>query len=231
VILADVVGKLMYERPQVYPAVVTDQWGAFETEIHNDGERLSMLLRGGRFAGDTLDGLDLVEPPAQTGQPPALHYGRLCSCVIAWRMPIRVARPGGQAVIAPLHARLSLGGPARNGGIDHVELTLALHLPDGVVETAGPEGWLGDALTKLQGRLPEGTRILACITCAFSDYPPGGWGFMGSLGCFRDRRDAHRDAAAHPSPARLLGLWNNRTGLTQETFLCSEYEPRPPDAG
>ncbi|MFB7270954.1 DUF6304 family protein [Streptomyces sp. NPDC056244] len=219
---------LGYASPQHYPAVVTDRWGRFETTLVNNGGTFTMVLRGNRFAGTSVDGLELIGAPAETDEPPALHHGDLCSCSIEWRMPVEVSLADTEPMSVPLTVRLVLGDPAPNNSIDPTGVTLQLHLPTGAVETTAPRGWMEDALTDLQHRLPVGTRLLACISCAFSDYNPAGSGFIGSMACFRDSKDAYRAVA---SKRDIFALWDKKSGLVQETFHCPDFEQRQPGTG
>ncbi|MEU1182500.1 DUF6304 family protein [Streptomyces sp. NPDC005820] len=219
---------LGYASPQHYPAVVTDCWGRFETVLVNNGGTFTMVLRGNRFEGTSVDSLQLVGAPAETVEPPALHHGDLCSCAIEWRMPVEVSLADSGRVSVPLTARLVLGDPAPNNAIDSVGVTLQLHLPTGVVETTAPQGWMEDALMDLQRRLPDGTRLLACISCAYSDYHPAGSGFIGSMACFRDCKDAYRAVAGKPD---LFALWDKKSGFVQETFHCPDFERRQSGTG
>lgn len=128
----------------------------------------------------------------------------------------------------PLTARLVLGDPAPHKAVDFVGVTLQLHLPTGVVETTAPQGWMEDALMDLQRRLPDGTRLLACISCAYSDYHPAGSGFIGSMACFRGCKDAYRAVAGKPD---LFALWDKKSGFVQETFHCPDFEQRQSGTG
>ncbi|MFE5035855.1 DUF6304 family protein [Streptomyces sp. NPDC056683] len=220
-------GTLWYGSPQHYPAVVTDRWGQCETTLINSGGTFTMVLRGNRFEGTSVDSLALVGAPTEA-EPPALNHGDLCSCTIEWRMSVEASLADTGLTSIPLTARLALGDPAPDNAIDSVGVTLKLHLPTGVVETTTPQGWMEDALLDLQRRLPDGTRLLACISCAFSDYHPAGSGFIGSMACFRDRKDAYRAVAGKWD---LFDLWDERSGFVQETFHCPDFEQRQSGSG
>ncbi|GAB2936336.1 hypothetical protein GCM10027075_40790 [Streptomyces heilongjiangensis] len=218
----------VYASPQHYPAAVTDRWGRFETTLVNSGGMFTMTLRGNRFEGTSVDGLELVGEPAESDEPPALHEGALCSCAIEWRMPVEVSLADTGRTSVPLTARLTLGDPAPNNAIDSVGVTLRLHLPSGVVDTTAPRGTMEDALADLRRRLPDGTRLLACVSCAYSDYHPAGSGFIGSLACFRDNKDAYRAVAGKQD---LFALWDQNSGFVQETYHCPDFEQRRPGTG
>ncbi|MBV6697778.1 DUF6304 family protein [Kitasatospora aureofaciens] len=222
--------ELRYDPPLRLPAVVTDRWGRVDTVLVNDGQTFSLLLRGNRFEGSSLDALELAGRLDEDGLPPDLtRLDELCSCTIEWSTPLQVAGPDGGRLPATLHGRVVLGDPGPSGGLDALHVTLRLDLPDGgTVETAAPWEDMEDALLDLRRQLPPGVRILACITCAHSDYSPAGSGFMGSMACFRDSKDTYRTVSGKPG---LLAIWDHRTGFTQETFHCPEFEPRRPGTG
>lgn len=216
-----------YGTPQEYPAVVHDRWGRFETTLVNDGQHFSLMLRGNRFEGDTLDGLEPAEPvPEGREQPPDLVHGYLISCTVEWRMPFSVV--GVEPEAAELRARMFLVGPTPRRGVDPIWVELELHLPTGVVATVKRHGWMEDALLDLQGQLADGVHLRACITCAFSDYHPGGSGFIGSMACFRDSKDAYRTVSGKQG---IFGVWGQRAGFVQEPFHCDQYERRAPNTG
>lgn len=221
---------LLYREPQRYPAVVTDRWGRFETTLVNDGQDFVLLLRGNRFESRSVGGFELVGSPLDGSEPPDLYESDLCSCVIEWRMPVRVAFPNAGPAEMDLDARLALGDPLPRRGF-RVDVVLTLRLPTGDVENAKPhEGHedMEQALLDLQRQLPAGVRILACISCAFSDYHPAGWGFIGTMACFRGAKDAYRPVETKRA---LFQVWDQRSGFVQETFFCADYEPRRPGAG
>ena len=80
----------------------------------------------------------------------------------------------------------------------------------------------------LQRQLPAGSYLRACITCAYSDYSPGGNGLFGGLACFRGHKAEY---LAVRSKRDLLDIWDKRTGFVQETYLCPEFDRRQPGSG
>jgi hypothetical protein len=225
------ISELMYAPPQVYSAVVTDRWGSTETTLVNDGQTWTLGLRGRTFSGETLDGLDLVSPLSRSAEPlPDLDDCTLCSYTLEWRMPIRVlllvgaagAGRGSGRIMAPLDCRLVLGPELGPGGAPKEDLVLALRLPTGAVATRRVHGFFDDALLDLQRQIAGRARIEACITCAFGSFQPGGGGLIGTMGCFRDCKDAYR---AVRSKSERFAIWGRKTGYVQETFHCPQYEP------
>ncbi len=211
-----------------FPARYADRFGHEATSIANDGATLSMVVRGVVFAGSDFDGL---EPAAGTDPARltsfALQQGSLCSCVIEADIPIPVAGPAGTEE-GVLTARLELGDPAPNGGLDRKHLTLVLRVGDGSFASSGRSGWFEDEMLEVQGQLPPGTHMRVCINCAYSDYSPVGHGLFGGLACFRDNKAGYR---AVRSKADLFRVWGTMTGFVQETYLCPEFDRRQPGTG
>jgi hypothetical protein len=211
-----------------YAASYADRFGRESTSIANDGTTLSMVVRGVAFAGSDFDGL---EPVAGTDPDRlasfTLQGGCLCSCVIEADIPILVATPGGTED-GLLRARLELGQPAPNGGLDREHLILELRFGGRVFRSSGRSGWFEDEMLDVQNQLPPGDHLRACITCAYSDYSPVGHGLFGGLACFRDHKAEYR---AVRSKADLFRIWGTMTGFVQETYLCPQFERRQPGTG
>jgi hypothetical protein len=211
-----------------YPARYTDRYGAEPTSIANDGATLSMVVRGVVFEGSDFDSL---EPVAGTDPDRlasfTLQQESLCSCVIEADIPIPVATPGGteEGVVM---ARLELGNPAPKGGLDREHLTLELRVGGRAFTSSGRSGWFEDEMLDVQGQLPPGTYLRACINCAYSDYSPVGHGLFGGLACFRDNKAGY---LAVRSKADLFRVWGTMTGFVQETYLCPEFRRRQPGTG
>ena len=80
----------------------------------------------------------------------------------------------------------------------------------------------------LQGRLPSGTFMKACINCAFSDYSAYGHGLFGGLACFRGNKAGYRVVTGKDE---LFDVWDTLTEFVQETHLCQDFERRMPETG
>jgi hypothetical protein len=212
----------------IYPTKYRDRAGEVVATMTNDGNMLSVVLRGVEFRGGDFDALEPVGGP----DPDRLasftfQHGCLCACEMEVEMPVLVATPRGD-LDGRLVARLELGDPAPNGGIDREYLLLRLGFGDRVLASRGWSGWFEDELADLQRQMPEGTYLKACVTCAFSDYSPVGHGLFGGLACFRGNKAGYR---AVRSKADLFRVWDTMTGFVQETFLCPEFERRSPGTG
>ena len=112
--------------------------------------------------------------------------------------------------------------PEGNRGID--QETLRLRFSFGGAFFWSPwasGGFFEDELQDIPQALPEGAYLKACISCAFSDYSPGGHGLFGCLATFRDNKAAYRQAT---SKRDLLVMWDTMTEFVQETYLCPAFE-------
>jgi Family of unknown function (DUF6304) len=173
-----------------YPARYRDRVGQELTAITNDGQVLSMTVRGILFQGSDFDSFEPAgEPDPVQLASFTLSRGELCSCIIEAEIPIPVVTPHGM-VEGVLAICLELGDPAPHGGIDREYLTLKLILEGQVITSKGWSGWFEDELLDIQIQLPQDTYMKACINCAFSDYSPFGHGLFGDLACFRDNKIA-----------------------------------------
>ena len=211
-----------------YPTRYRDRHGEVVTQLHNDGQTLSMVVRGVEFRGRDFDGLEptpSTDPAALS--PFTLQHGDLCACTLDFEMPLPVVIDQ-QIQEGTLTVHLELGEPTPKGGIDREILSLTLNVGGRVYRSPGTSGWFEDELLELQRRLPEGAHLKACITCAFSDYSPYGHGLFGGLACFRGNKPAYQSIQGK---ADLFRVWDTLTGFVQETYLCPEFERRTPGTG
>src|SRR5476651_2297058 len=111
-----------------WPAVYRDASGEIRFSLLNDGEHLSLTLRGIEFHGASLDDWALVEvdDPARL-RSFTLHRGVLCAYTLTMAIPVPVVA-GGVEKPAILEATLTLGGPAPSGRLDRENLKLAMDL-------------------------------------------------------------------------------------------------------
>lgn len=213
---------------QTYSAIYADRHGREQAEIQNDGQQLQLTVRGVTFSGSDFDSLSAradTEPLLLASF--VLHGGDLCACTLHWTMPLPLVSAGVET-LAWLDASLVLGEPAPPRGLSQERLGLDLRCSLGNFRSRGTSGWFEDELLELQAQLPPGCYLKACITCAWSDYSPGGHGLFGGLACFRDNKQAYGQVA---SKSDLFNLWDRRTEFVQETYLCPQFSRRAPGAG
>jgi hypothetical protein len=210
-----------------YPARYKDRFGEESTTIQNESETLTMVVRGVRFRGADFDSLEPqdVPDPAQLTSFTFLH-GSLCFCAIEADIPVPVVTPTG-TVDGLLTFELDLGEPLPTGQMDR-ELRLGLAVSGRNYLSDGRTGWFEGEMLDLQGKLPPGTFMKACINCAFSDYSPSGHGLFGGLACFRGNKAGYRAVTCKDD---LFAVWDTMTEFVQETHLCPEFERRVPGTG
>lgn len=211
-----------------YPARYKDRFGEEATTILNDGEALTMIVRGVRFRGTDFDSFEPqdVPDPAQLSSFTFLHES-LCYCVIGADILVPVVAPTG-IVDGLLTFELELGEPLPTGQMDRERLKLRLVFGGQNFSSDGKTGWFEGEMVDLQGKLPPGTFMKACINCAFSDYSPYGHGLFGGLACFRGNKAGYRAVAGKDD---LFDVWDMMTEFVQETHLCQEFERRVPGTG
>lgn len=194
-----------------------DRQGSDAVALTTDGQQLRLRTRGVDFAGA---GFDALAPTA--GTPPqdglfVLTDGVLDDCVLEWDLPLPVISDGA-VHRATLSCLLALRNP-------EPYLYLELQFGGASYRSHRAESDFASALATIQRLLPPEVRLRACIACAFSDYfPSPRRGLSGGLACFREAKDAYRDAAGEED---VLDLWDRRTGFVQEIWSCDEYESRP----
>ncbi|MEU1281250.1 DUF6304 family protein [Streptomyces sp. NPDC005805] len=209
-----------YDPPLITHVSIHDRWGSADGVLTNHGSSLVLEFGGNRFEGYSPDGLEPTTDPGRTPQPPELDNGDLCGFTMTWSLPVRVRLASGTEQL-PLTLEVSVPSRSRPGPPALVHgVSLTLRRGDDVLAASGHQSDMEQALPALQRDAPDGVHIETCASCAFSDYHPGGYGFMGSLGCFRSRKE---EFAAIEWKDGLFALWNDRAGDVQETYSCADY--------
>ena len=206
-----------------YVGTFADSRGVESIRISNDGQTLRTRIRGVDFSGTDFDSLDPADEQATLAATLfCIQLGSLCACELRWTMTV-VLSVQGRRIHAPLRVRLHLGDPLPNARLSSEHLQLELQAPSGSIQSTGRSGWFEDELLDLARKLPPEERLIACITCQFSDYSPLGHGLFGGLACFRDVKEEY---VAISGKAGIFAIWDRRTELVQETFLCEQFSPR-----
>src|SRR5262245_50230298 len=124
-----------------YRARYRDRFGEEATTILNDGETLTMVVRGVRFGGTDFDSFELqvVSDPAQLASLTFLHRSR-CYCIIEADIPVLVVMPTGN-VNGLLTFALDLGEPLPTRQMDQERLILRLTVNGQNYSSDGKSGW------------------------------------------------------------------------------------------
>jgi hypothetical protein len=216
-----------------YPAKYKDRISTEQTTIENDGEMLTMVVRGVRFRGNDFDGFEPQEvSDAKALSLFRLFHGSLCFCVIEADIPIPVVTPTG-TVDGLLTFELELGEPLPTGQMDRERLKLTLVVKEDTYSSEGETGWFEDEMLDVQRKLPPGTFMKACINCSFSDYSPYGHGLFGNLICFRANKMGYLGLPSGKDfdKKNYFAVMETVSDMVQETHLCPEFERRAPGTG
>ncbi|MHC5907635.1 DUF6304 family protein [Streptomyces sp. S6] len=215
-----------------WPGHYTDRHGREAVVFVSDGRaRIRTTIRGVPFEGDRMDDLCALsgEP---LGEAFTFAGGALRSCLLEWQEPLPVTVEGEGTRAGALHCTLRLGDPHPDRpGIDVQELDVFLRLDGRDHPAEGVHHDFESALHEIQRRLPAGTRVKACVACAWSDYHPFGSPLMGGLACFRDAKDTYRRVTGKDGPDNIFDSWDLRTEFVQETWVCEEFEDRAGNPG
>jgi hypothetical protein len=230
-----------------YPTRYRDALGELETVLENDGNELSIVVRGIEFRGSDFESLAAsdIDPSTKVlfsleegfyvdrkGETLPEEYHILTDFIIDFEMPIALF-VAGAVKDATLQLHLERGTtPSRpewgERGYDCTFLSLTLLIGQNRLASNESTGNFEGQLLDLQKQLPEGMYIKACINCAFSDYSPGGCDDFGDLACFRDNKQAYLSVKGKRD---LFQIWPTRTEFVQETYLCPEFQRRVPGSG
>lgn len=177
------------------------------------------ILSGGDFNGLEVDAPVELEADTPVGHEKALTtdaYGSLTGCLLRADLPCTLATHGTREG-ATVHFTLDLGTPGREA------LELSVDVQGETFRVT--DEWFEDGLLGLAAALPSGVELIACITCLFSDYSPGGHGLTG-MSC-------HRDAKVRYLAVRgKADYWDVPvTEEVPEFYLCPEYQHRVPGTG
>jgi hypothetical protein len=206
----------------------TDVNGTINTIMFNDGENLSVTLRGINFSGDDFDSLS----PAEGSNEDLLKHfkfchGDLCSCTMECEIEIPV-QANDDLIDGSLIIVLELGNPLPSGYIDKEILHLTLKYDNRLIMGSGESGWFEDELIEIQKQLLNGDYIKSCINCAYSDYSPFGHGLFGKMMCFRNKKEEYSKVRSKDEFWEVHDYYDR---LVQETYLCEEFEKRVPGTG
>ena len=211
-----------------YHIIYRDARGEEISKIKNSGKTLSVLLRGVRFSGEDFDSLSPLN--GSTGyflKEFDLHQECLCCCRFVITIPTIIIE-GGSEFVLDLVATIELGRPSPKGGLESESVSISLFHPKGEIRSLGSSGWFEDELLDIKRGLPEGSSLKSCIGCAYSDYSPFGHGLFGDMLCFRNLKEEY---SMVKSKDDLWPLHDRFDRFVQETYLCDEFEVRPPNTG
>jgi Family of unknown function (DUF6304) len=178
-------------------------------------------IRGVHVWGADFDGLDAAES-ADAGSRLSLNQAdEVSNCLLSGELPCTVSVSGALRP-STIHFVLDLR-PQENPDPYHENLRLACEI-DGTTYAVS-DSWFEDGLLRLERTFLPDHQLVACVTCLYSDYSPGGHGLTG-MHC-------HRDAKTQYLAVRSKAdYWSVPvTEDVPETYLCDEYARRVPGTG
>jgi len=210
-----------------YPARYTDERGTEAVTIRNDGECLSVTIRGQGFSGRDFDLLAPAEDISRAAKEFCIHKGYLCSCRIECSIAVPMLN-NHQQVEGILHAKIILGNPDQRGGLDDERVSLSLDYEGNSYTGSGSGGWWEGELMEIQAQLPMGVHFRTCIGCLYSDYTPYGHGSFGYMMCFRNLKAEYRRVKTKDE---FWSVHDRYDRLVQEIHWCEEFAKRIPGTG
>ncbi|MDF1661913.1 MAG: DUF6304 family protein [Planctomycetota bacterium] len=209
-----------------YPAFFADQFGSDQTYIENNGETLTMRVRGVRFTSEDFEDFEFAETvPVKKLEEFQIHQGSLCGFSLLCTIPMLVSFPEGD-LTAQLHVNLVVGQPNDRGNINDSDLAFQLICDDLDIRTEKGHSSFEDGLNEINSRLPSGVYLRACYSCRYSDYHPVGESAFGHMACFRDNKEAYLKVKAK---GELFKMWDTLSLYVQETHVCPEFAKRLPN--
>lgn len=199
---------------ETYAGRYIDWAGAAVARIDNDGDMLTLTVRGRRFSGPDFDMLS----PEGEGDRGDFHIEQevLTDFRLDYAMPLPVACAGATAD-RQLFVRIHIGGRGEAGACVQISLSEG----DDSVSSFGD---FASAFADLAVRSGAGVIPKACIACAHAGYNPAGHGLYGALMCFRGLKAERRAARESGDLTPLLGRQDR---FVQETWLCGDWTPAP----
>ncbi len=107
-----------------YPGIYRDKIGNEAVVIRNDGQELSMMLRGVEFAGRDIMGMEPLDKD-ERAELASFTFSRysnasadLCACTIDYELPMPISVQGWRTK-ARLVVHVEMGEPAERGMLDY----------------------------------------------------------------------------------------------------------------
>jgi len=209
-----------------YPAIYRDKNGQKVTSVQlaNNGQRLTMIVRGIQFSGDSFSHLSSSQDTADANLRAFTinqETNWLQAFNIACDIPILVVERG-EVVEGMLKVNCVVGAPEDNYKDDYLQLTLMFG--ESAFQSQGSELGFEDEMGDLQGKLPKGDYIKSCSNCIFSAYDPYcNSGLMGELACFVNSTDKYTTVRGKGYPG--WGYSSNKREYVpvQEFYLCQHF--------
>ena len=214
---------------QCYKAKYQDKFGIEDTKLWNDGEELSITLRGVKFISQFLDDFTPIKDiaPKKLEQFTFYSHTELCDFELEAEISMHI-KINEQINPCTLTLILILGKPNPPRGLLKEEVLLKLSYQKESIHSVGTTGWFEGELLDLGTELPEDSYLLCCFNCLYSDYHPVGHGLFGGMLCFKRHK---KEYLAVKTKDDFLDLDSETYDIVQELYICPEFKKRIPGTG
>lgn len=214
-----------------YPAILTIKSETFTIEIVNDFENFYFQIEQFKFVGASLDDFELQNHEdfsGETLQKFDLHKGKhqhgetyleLKNYVLTVKIPqilVEISSMKEREIMMDFQLELKE---------DFEEATLSFQVDGQYFEAKN--GFMEIILDQLQHQFAGKYRFKNCYGCMYGDYSVYGQGFMGSILCFKNQKEAYLNVQ-NKDEYMQLELHDSQY---QEIFCCDEYEIRDKSVG
>ncbi|WP_282628406.1 DUF6304 family protein [Empedobacter sedimenti] len=221
-----------------YKGTFTDKNGTRNIEILNDFEDFSVMIDGFQFSGYDLDGLALVD---ESSEEKALDHFDLRKISIHYSDPS--TEQSRSYALELYNYQLKLQIPQIIIEVStkkefeimmDFQLELRERFEEAIIsfQTNGEHfeaksSLLEMVLDDLQYQFKGRYRFKNCYGCLYGDYSVYGQGFMGSILCFKNQKEAYVSTQNKDEYMQL----EMHDSQQQELYCCDEYEIRDKSVG
>lgn len=217
---------------KIYKGTFTDKNGTRNIEILNDYEDLSLTIDGFQFRGSALDSFSLVDVEKNEekalahfdlrkhkSNQPEIYYLDLYIYQLTLQIPQKIIEMSTKKEFEiMMDFQLEL--------MERFEQAIVSFQINGEHFQA-KNGFMEMILDDLQYQFKGKYRFKNCYGCMYGDYSVYGQGFMGSILCFKNQKEAYLKVQNKDEYMQL----EMHDSQQQELFCCDEYEIRDRSVG
>lgn len=223
-----------------YKGTFTNKSGTYPVEVFNDFEDFYLQIEQFKFSGNDLDGLALentaqlnfAESKVDLRQNNVRYYNRenvhdyedtiayeLVNYTLDLKIPqilIDMVERKEQEIVLDFHFELKE---------DFEEAIVGVEINDQYFEAKN--GLMEIIFDNLQKQFEGRYRFKNCYGCLYGDYSVYGQGFMSSILCFKNQKEAYLNVQDKDEYMQL----ELHDSQQQEIYCCDEYEIREQSVG
>ncbi len=203
-------------------AIYRDEFGVEAVTLRRREDMFNLVIRGIEFSISA--NFDSFEPVHKTDSGSERFKwdadGFLCGCRLTVCVPLLVT--GGISAEMVVHSEI----PSEFGRDDYSELRFELWM-NGELVGAERDWRVEDGGLRLFKKFAPEVRPGCCLTCAFSDYPPG---YNDPFYCFRDVGAEYVRVRGGLEMMTFMKT-HPETEIVHELHVCDRFQPRIPGTG